>query len=110
MVPTVAYRLKAHRSQLVILSSFLAFQTLDAITTHLGLGLRHPEINQIMASVLSGQGELVAYALKGITVGILLAILMLLRHNRPRVWQAFYVAAWLSAAVVIANLYQIVSS
>ena len=91
----------------MIVVAFLAFQTLDVITTHIGFSLSHPELNRLMASIVGNQGELAAYAIKGVAIAALLAILMLLRSRRPHVWQAFHVGTWLTAVGVAANLYQI---
>jgi len=91
-----------------VLFSFLGFQALDVVTTHLGLQLQHPELNRLLASVLDGSGELAAYAIKAMAVGILLTLLMLLQYHKPRVWQAFHVATWISAVAVISNVVQLV--
>ncbi len=82
---------------------------MDGITTHIGLVQSHPEFNRLMATVLSLRGELAAYAVKGVAVAILLALLMFLQRRRPRVWSAFHAAAWVSAAAVVLNLIQLVS-
>ena len=93
--------------QATILTALLGFQVLDALTTHLGLQLQHQELNRVMGPVMSIHGELAAYAVKGIAIAVLLAILMLLQHRKPRVWHAYHAAAWLSAAAVTANLVQL---
>jgi ABC-type multidrug transport system permease subunit len=95
------------RSQAFILGGFIGFQALDLLTTHLGLALQHQELNRLMAPVISSRGELVAYAVKGIALAMLLAILMLMHRRKPRVWQAYLVAGWVSAAGVVANLMQL---
>lgn len=97
----------ARRSQALILTGFVGFQALDLLTTHVGLGLQHEELNQFMAPVMATRGELAAYAVKGTALAVLLAILMLMQHRKPRVWQAYLVAGWLSAAGVVANLLQL---
>ncbi len=97
------------RAQAVIVGAFLAFQTLDIVTTHIGFRLSHPELNSIMAAIVGSQGELAAYALKGVAVAVLLGILMLLQYRRPRVWQAFRIGAWLTAVGVAANVYQLIA-
>ena len=38
---------------------------------------------------------------------VLLAVLMLMHRRTPRVWQAYLVAGWLSAAAVVANVFQL---
>jgi hypothetical protein len=97
----------SQRSQALILGGFVGFQALDLLTTHLGLALQHQELNGFMASLIAGRGELVAYAVKGTAIAVLLAILMLMHQRNPRVWQAYRVAGWLSAAGVVANLLQL---
>jgi Domain of unknown function (DUF5658) len=94
-------------NQAFILAGFVGFQLMDSLTTHLGLGLQHAELNRFMAPVIAGHGELVAYAVKGTAVAALLAILMLTHRRKPRVWHAYRVAGWLSAVAVIANLAQL---
>lgn len=99
--------LSSRLTQALILTAFIGFQALDSLTTHLGLALRHPELNRIMAPIIAAHGELAAYAVKGIAVAILLAILMLLYRRRPRVWRAYQVAACLTAFAVVANVLQL---
>lgn len=100
--------LHSRLSQALILTGFLGFQALDSVTTHLGLALQHVELNRLMAPLISTHGELVAYAVKGTAVAVLLAILMLLCRQKPWVWHAYRVGAWLSAVAVIVNLLQLV--
>jgi len=95
------------RTQAVILTSFLGFQVLDALTTHLGLTRRREELNQLMGAILSDHGELATFAIKGIVIATLLAVLMLLQRRRPRIWYAFVFGSWLSAGAVFVNLYQL---
>jgi len=97
----------AQLSQAIILGALIGFQVLDSLTTHLGLALEHVELNHLMAPVIATQGEMVAYALKGTALAVLLAILMLMHRRKPRVWQAYLVAGWLSAAAVVANVVQL---
>jgi hypothetical protein len=97
----------SERSRALILGGFIGFQALDSLTTHLGLALQHQELNGIMAPLIAARGELVAYAVKGSAVAVLLAILMLLQRRNPRVWHAYLVAGWLSAAGVVANVLQL---
>jgi Domain of unknown function (DUF5658) len=94
-------------SQALILVGLIGFQLLDSLTTHLGLALEHEELNRLMAPMMATRGELVAYAIKGTALAVLLAILMLMHRQKPRVWQAYLVAGWLSAAAVVANLVQL---
>jgi len=94
-------------SQAVILVGLIGFQLLDSLTTHIGLALEHEELNRLMAPIMVTRGELVAYAVKGTALAVLLAILMLMHRQKPRVWQAYLVGAWLSAAAVVANIAQL---
>ncbi len=102
------YPADTRRSQALVLSGFVGFQALDAITTHVGLTFQHVETNRLMGPLISIRGELLAYALKGLAVALLLAILMLLQYRKPRVWQVFHAAAWVSALAVVANVAQLV--
>ena len=100
-------RLRGQPSQALILGGLIGFQVLDSLTTHLGLALEHEELNRLMAPIMASRGELVAYAVKGTALAVLLAVLMLLHRRKPRVWQAYLVAGWLSAAAVVANVVQL---
>jgi hypothetical protein len=99
--------LNAQLSQAIILGGLIGFQALDSLTTHLGLALEHEELNHFMAPIMASRGELVAYAVKGTLLAALLAILMLMHRRKPRVWQAYLVAGWLSAGAVVANVVQL---
>lgn len=99
--------LNSQRSQALILGGFVGFQALDSLTTHLGLAMQHQELNGLMAPLIANRGELVAFAVKGTAVAILLAILMMMQRRNPRVWQAYLVAGWLSAAGVVVNVLQL---
>lgn len=99
--------LSSRLTQALILITFVGFQVLDTLTTHLGLALQHPELNRIMAPIIAADGELAAYAVKGSALAVLLALLMLFSRRMPRVWRAYQVAAWLTAFAVIANLLQL---
>ena len=99
--------LNSRLNQAMILTSFVGFQVLDSLTTHLGLALQHQELNRIMAPLMATQGELAAYAVKGTAVAVLLAILMLMYRRKPLVWHAYHVAAWITALGVIANVVQL---
>jgi hypothetical protein len=99
--------LNSRLNQGIILTAFVGFQVLDSLTTHLGLALQHQELNRIMAPLMSTQGELAAYAVKGTAVAVLLAILMLMYRRKPLVWNAYHVAAWITALGVVANLVQL---
>ena len=94
-------------SQLLTLAGFVGFQLMDAITTHVGLATDHPELNRMMAPIIAGDGELVAYAIKGTAVAVLLALLMLGYRRIPRIWHVYQVAAILTAMAVVANLLQL---
>ena len=97
----------SQRTQALILSGFVGFQGLDSLTTHLGLAMQHEELNGLMAPLIANRGELAAFAFKGTAVAMLLAVLMMMQRRNPRVWQAFLVAGWLSAAAVVANVLQL---
>jgi len=100
-------RLNSRLSQALILGGLIGFQALDSLTTHLGLALEHQELNRLMAPIMATRGELVAYAVKGTALAVLLAVLMLMHRRQPRVWQAYLIAGWLSAAAVVANVVQL---
>ena len=93
--------------QLLTLTGFVGFQFMDALTTHVGLATDHVELNRIMAPIMASDGELVAYAIKGTAVAVLLALLMLGSRRMPRIWHVYQVAAMLTALAVVANLLQL---
>jgi len=99
--------LNSRLNQALILAGFVGFQVMDSLTTHIGLALQHAELNHVMAPVIATQGELVAYSIKGTAVAVLLVILMLLYRQKPRVWHAYQVAAWLTAVAVVSNVLQL---
>ena len=99
--------LNSQLSQAIILGGLIGFQALDSVTTHLGLALEHEELNRLIAPLMATRGELVAYAVKGTALAVLLAVLMLMHRRQPRVWQAYLLAGWLSAAAVVANVVQL---
>lgn len=108
MVHSRTAELSSRLTQALILTAFVGFQVLDSLTTHLGLAAQHLELNRIMAPIIATEGELVAYAVKGTALAIMLGILMLLSRRMPRVWRAYQVAAWLTALAVVANLLQLI--
>lgn len=69
--------------------------------------MQHQELNGLMAPLIANRGELAAFAVKGTAVAVLLAVLMLMQRRNPRVWQAYLVAGWLSAAGVVVNVLQL---
>jgi hypothetical protein len=93
--------------QALILISFIGFQVMDSLTTHIGLALQHPELNQMMAPLIGMHGELAAYAVKGSAVIVLLGILMVMYRQKPRVWYVYQLAACLSAVAVVSNVLQL---
>src|ERR1700704_1323790 len=99
--------LNSRLNQGLILIAFVGFQALDSLTPHLGPAFQHQELHRIMAPLIATQGELAAYAVKGTAVAVLLGILMLMYRQKPLVWHAYHVAAWLTALGVIANLVQL---
>jgi uncharacterized protein DUF5658 len=107
MALPAAAMLQSRASQVMTLAGFVGFQLMDALTTHLGLGLDHPELNRVMAPIIATDGELVAYAIKGTAVAVLLALLMLGSRRIPRIWHVYQVAAILTALAVLANVYQL---
>ncbi len=91
----------------LVLIAFIGFQLADSITTHHALALGHAELNPFMVTVLQVSGELAAYAVKGSFVAILLAILMVLQHRKPWIWDAYCMAAGLSGMALILNLHHL---
>jgi hypothetical protein len=95
------------RKRRLILIGFLGAQFLDVVTTHLGLSRGREELNGVANYFLSAHGELSVYALKLTLVGLLLALLLLLGQRKPRLWDAYLIAAWITTAAVVNNVLRI---
>lgn len=95
------------RRQQLILVGFLGAQLLDVITTHIGLQNGRQELNGIANSLITSHGELMVYALKLTLVALLLGLLLVVGGRKPRIWDAFLVAAWITTAAVVNNVLRI---
>lgn len=97
------------RKRIFILAAFCTAQLLDVITTHIGLSEGRQELNGAAAWIITHDGEMMVYALKLALVGGLVALVMIVGRNRPFVWNAYLVAAWITTFAVINNLYRILT-
>jgi len=93
----------------IILSCFCVAQILDVVTTHIGLATGRRELNGIAAWIIANDGELAVYAIKLTLVGGLVAFVLLYGRRRAGIWNAYLIAAWITAFAVINNLYRILS-
>ena len=83
----------------------LGLQSLDVLTTHVGLQMGAVEANPVVAGLMGGIGEAAAYAIK-MTV-VLAAALVLCKLGKPQALK------WLNlgmAGVVISNLFILANS
>jgi hypothetical protein len=97
------------RRRAFILGGFCLAQVLDVATTHVGLHAGRQELNGIAAWIIAHDGELAVYLLKLSLVGVLVAFLLLVGRRRPGLWNAYLVAAWITAIAVMNNLYRILT-
>lgn len=93
----------------LILIGFCGAQLLDVTTTHIGLSQGRQELNGAAAWIISHDGELAVYAIKLGLVASLVVFLLIFGKRRPGIWNAYMVAAWITAFAVINNLYRILS-
>src|SRR5437660_1384015 len=82
---------------------FLA-QSLDVVTTLIGLHLGIPEGNPVMNLVLHRQGELAMYGLKVALVAAAILLIGSLRWPSQRVWPLLLIMTLPAIVVVISNL------
>ncbi len=95
------------RRRQFILVGFIGAQVLDVITTHLGLQSGRQELNGIANILISSHGELMVYAVKLSLVGLLLGLLLMIGNRKPRIWDAYLIAAWITTAAVVNNVIRI---
>ncbi len=95
------------KRQQIILVGFLGAQVLDVITTHIGLENGRRELNGVADSLINSHGELMVYALKFTLVALLLGLLLIVGKSKPRIWDAYLVAAWITTAAVLNNVLRI---
>jgi uncharacterized protein DUF5658 len=93
----------------VILIGFCLAQILDVITTHIGLASGRRELNGIAAWIIAHNGELAVYAVKLTLVAGLVGFVLFYGRRRTSIWNAYLIAAWITAFAVINNLYRILS-
>lgn len=93
----------------IILAVFCTAQVLDVVTTHIGLSAGRQELNGIAAWIIANHGELTVYAVKLAIMGVLLGFLLVAGRRRPAIWNAYLVAAWITTAAVVNNLYRILT-
>ena len=93
----------------VILVAFSVAQVLDVVTTHIGLASGRRELNGIAAWIITNNGELAVYAVKLTLVAGLVGFVLIYGRHRTAIWNAYLIAAWITAFAVINNLYRILS-
>lgn len=93
----------------VILMGFCLAQILDVVTTHIGLASGRRELNGIAAWIIAHNGELAVYAVKLTLVAGLVGFVLIYGRRRSAIWNAYLIAAWITAFAVINNLYRILS-
>jgi hypothetical protein len=108
-VRAIANRDVSRLRRVVILVAFCTAQTADVLTTHIGLASGKRELNGIAAWIIAHNGELSVYAVKlTLTVG-LVAFVLIYGRRRAAIWNAYLIAAWITAFAVMNNLYRILS-
>lgn len=97
------------RKRAFILSGFCLAQALDVATTHIGLHEGRRELNGIAAWIITHDGEVAVYLAKFGMVAVLVTFLLVVGRRRPGLWNAYLVAAWITAIAVMNNLYRILT-
>ncbi len=93
----------------LILIGFCTAQLLDVTTTHIGLSQGNQELNGAAAWIIAHDGEFAVYAVKLGLVAALVIFLLLFGKRRPGIWNAYLIAAWITAFAVMNNVYRILS-
>jgi hypothetical protein len=93
----------------LVLGGFCLAQLLDVVTTHIGLSQGRQELNGIAAWIIQHDGELAVYAIKLLLVAGLVGLLLILGRRRQGIWNAYLVAACITAFAVANNLYRILT-
>lgn len=93
----------------LILVGFCLAQLLDITTTHIGLSEGRQELNGVAAWIITHDGEVSVYVLKGTLVLALVAFLLFFGRRRTGIWNAYMIAAWITAFAVMNNLYRILT-
>jgi hypothetical protein len=97
------------RKRAFILGGFCLAQVLDVATTHIGLQQGRQELNGVAAWIIAHNGEPSVYLAKLGMVALLVAFLLVVGRRRPGLWNAYLVAAWITAIAVVNNLYRILT-
>ena len=92
------------RKRVLLIGVWLALQTLDALTTALGLRAGLSEGNGIAASLLARYGELGAYGLKALVTFAVLACILLLHRRYARLWLGLKIISAYMCLVVALNI------
>jgi hypothetical protein len=90
----------------MLLSLFVGFQLMDAISTKIGFNYGITEANPLPALILGlhGQG---AFFLTKLLISLgLLAVVILLSNRYTKVWQAVRIINVITCLVVLNNLFQ----
>lgn len=93
----------------LILTAFCTAQVLDVVTTHIGLSAGRQELNGIAAWIIANSGEPAVYGLKLGIMGLLLGFLFVAGRRRPAIWNAYLIAAWITTAAVVNNIFRILT-
>jgi hypothetical protein len=93
----------------LILIGFCLAQLLDITTTHIGLSQGRQELNGAAAWIIGHDGELAVYLIKLGLVAALVTFLLIFGRRRTGIWNAYLIAAWITAFAVINNVYRILS-
>ncbi|MDA8219169.1 MAG: DUF5658 family protein [Dehalococcoidales bacterium] len=95
-------------TRLSIMGLFVLLQSLDILTTYLGLRNGAREINVLPSWLLGNAGEMVMYAFKACLVLLVLTLVLSLEYRFPRIWLALRIVNVLMIFVLGLNLLAIV--
>lgn len=97
-----------HSTRLAVVLFYLAIQSLDVLTTYIGLRRGAAEANLLPRWLLDNHGEAAMYLFKAVLVLAVLLLVVRLQHHYPNLWTALRVTNVMMVVVVAINLLAVV--
>jgi len=97
----------APRKHVILIAAWLVLQTLDAVTTAIGLRAGLVEGNGIAAGLLARYGELGAYGFKALITFAVIGGILLLQRRYARIWLGLKIISVYMCLVVALNMISI---
>lgn len=95
------------RKHVILIAAWLVLQTLDVVTTAIGLRIGLVEANALAAGLLARYGELAVYSLKALVTFAVIGIILLLQHRYARIWLGLKIVSVYMCLVVALNIISI---